>query len=44
LLEWLEALEDLHIASQAIAALRKAGGDREKAGWLKWEEVRGELG
>lgn len=43
LIEWLETLEDLEIARQAVTALRKADGDREKAGWLKWEEVRGEL-
>ncbi len=41
LIEWLETLEDLEIARQAAATLRKAGGDREKAGWLRWEEVRG---
>ncbi|HHE72417.1 MAG TPA: hypothetical protein ENL34_09085 [Chloroflexi bacterium] len=44
LIEWLETIEDLEIARQAVAALRKADGDREKAGWLKWDEVRGELG
>ena len=44
LIEWLETIEDLEIARQAVAALRKADGDREKAGWLQWDEVRGELG
>ncbi len=43
LVEWLETLEDLEIARQALAELRKANGDREKAGWLPWEEIRGEL-
>ena len=43
LVEWLETLEDLDVARQALAALRKANGDREKAGWLSWEEIRGEL-
>ena len=43
LVEWLETLEDLDIARQALVALRKANGDREKAGWLSWEEIRGEL-
>lgn len=43
LVEWLETLEDLEIARQALAALRKAGGDRAKAGWLPWEEIREEL-
>ncbi len=44
LIEWLETLEDLEIARQAVAALGKAGGDQERAGWLKWEEARRELG
>ena len=44
LVEWLETLEDLGIARQALAALKKANGNREKAGWLPWEEIRGELG
>ena len=43
LIEWLETLEDLDIAKQAFAALQEANGDRAKAGWLPWEEVRGEL-
>lgn len=43
LIEWLETLEDLEIARQATATLQKAHGDRAQAGWLKWEEVRGEL-
>ncbi len=43
LVEWLETLEDLDTARQALAALRKANGDREKAGWLSWEEIKGEL-
>ncbi len=43
LVEWLETLEDLEIARQALAALREADGDRTKAGWLPWEEIRGEL-
>ena len=39
LIEWLETLEDREIARQAFAELRKAEGDRGRAGWLKWEEV-----
>ena len=40
LIEWLETLEDQEIARQAFAELRKAEGDRARAGWLKWEDVR----
>jgi hypothetical protein len=39
MIEWLETLEDAQIAKEAFAALRDAGGDREKAGWLRWDDV-----
>jgi len=43
LVEWLETLEDLEVVKEALVALRRAEGNREKAGWLPWEEIRGEL-
>ncbi|MEK6287411.1 MAG: hypothetical protein AABO57_16845 [Acidobacteriota bacterium] len=43
LIEWLETLEDVDIAKQAMAELKAAGGDREKAGWLEWHAVEAEL-
>ena len=43
LIEWLEDLEDTAIARDALAELKEAGNDYEKAGWLKWEDVQGEL-
>ena len=43
LVEWLETLEDNQIASQAYAQLRAAGGDRNKAGWLRWDEIEQDL-
>jgi PHD/YefM family antitoxin component YafN of YafNO toxin-antitoxin module len=43
LIEWLETLEDLEIAKEAFAELKAANGDREKAGWLKWDDVKEEL-
>jgi hypothetical protein len=42
LLEWLETLQDVPIARQAYAELKAAGGDRERAGWLRWDEVKRE--
>lgn len=33
LIEWIETLEDTHIAQQAFAALEAAGGNRQRAGW-----------
>ncbi|MBI2907775.1 MAG: hypothetical protein HYX92_08985 [Chloroflexi bacterium] len=44
LIEWLETLEDLQAARQAIAELKAAGGDRKRAGWLERRGVSGELG
>ena len=43
MIEWLETLEDTQIAKEAFAALRAAGGDREKAGWLRWDDMKGKL-
>ena len=43
LIEWLETLEDAQIAKEAFAELRAASGDREKAGWLRWDDVKGKL-
>jgi hypothetical protein len=44
LVEWLETLGDLQITRTAFAQLQAAGGDRERAGWLKWDDVKQELG
>ncbi|MBE7530611.1 MAG: hypothetical protein HND44_19985 [Chloroflexi bacterium] len=44
LLEWLETVEDIEIAKQAMTSLKSAGGDRQQAGWLRWDEVKEELG
>ena len=43
LVEWLETLEDLQAAKEAFASLKSAGGDRQKAGWLSWDDVKDEL-
>lgn len=40
LIEWLETLEDVQIAREAFSDLRKAKGNRAKAGWRKWNEVK----
>ena len=38
MIEWLETIEDVGIAKEAFAALKAAGGDRERAGWLRWDQ------
>ena len=43
LIEWLETLEDAQIAQQAYKGLETFRGDRERAGWLKWEGPVAEL-
>jgi mRNA interferase RelE/StbE len=43
LIEWLETIEDVQVARSALGELEKAGGDRERAGWLRWEDVRDEM-
>lgn len=49
MIEWLETLADIPEYSQAFAQqayeqLEAANGDRERAGWLKWNDVKDELG
>ncbi len=43
LIEWLETLEDTQTVRRALDALKAAEGDRERAGWVKWETVAGDL-
>jgi len=43
LIEWLETLEDVQIARQALAELKIFDGDRDRAGWLQWDQVKGDL-
>lgn len=43
LIEWLEDLEDARLARAALAELKAAGGNRARAGWLKWDDVEHEL-
>jgi hypothetical protein len=43
LVEWLETLEDVQIAKEAFGELHAAGGDRQRAGWMRWDDVKGEL-
>ena len=39
MIDWLEEEEDLSIIRQAYEDLKAAGGNRKRAGWLKWDEV-----
>jgi len=43
LIEGLETLEDWQIAKKALNELKAAGGNRQGAGWLKWDDVESEL-
>jgi len=44
MLEWLETLEDVAVARGALEELKAANGDRERAGWLRWDDLKDELG
>lgn len=43
LVEWLETIEDVQAARQAYRVLKEASGDRNRAGWPRWNEIEGEL-
>ena len=43
MIEWLETLEDVQLAKEAFADLEAAKGDRGRAGWLMWDDVKGDL-
>ena len=43
MIEWLETLEDVELAKEAFAQLKAVGGDRERAGWHKWDDVKEDL-
>ena len=43
IVEALEDAEDVAVVREALAALNVAGGDRVKAGFRPWAEVRAEL-
>jgi hypothetical protein len=42
LIEWLAMLDDLQTTRQAMAELKAAGGDRQRAEWREWKNVAGE--
>lgn len=44
LIEWLETQEDVAIAHHFLSQLKMAGRAPEKAGWLRWEDIREEVG
>jgi hypothetical protein len=39
LIEWLETVEDIGVARQALAQLKATAGDRQQAGWSAWNVV-----
>jgi hypothetical protein len=43
MLEWLETVEDMSIIHAALADLDAANGDREQAGFLRWDDIQEEL-
>ena len=43
MIERLETLEDVQVAREVYAQLKAAGGDRARAGWLKWDDIKEEI-
>jgi hypothetical protein len=43
LIDWLETLEDAQTVRSAYAQLARAKGNRKRAGWEKWTDVRDTL-
>lgn len=43
LIDSLEMLEDAQIFKEAYTELQAASGNREQAGWRRWQDVRDEL-
>ena len=43
LIDWLETVEDVNVARQALENLKDAGGDRRQAGWSAWKDAAGDL-
>ena len=41
IVETLEGAEDVNLAKEALAELEAAGGDPDKASWLRLEDVVG---
>lgn len=43
LIEWLEDIEDNRIVKESLDQLKAASGERQRAGWLKWDDVARDL-
>ncbi|RME43240.1 MAG: hypothetical protein D6796_13395 [Caldilineae bacterium] len=43
LLDWIEDVADIKIATQSVAELEAAGGRPQQAGWLDWDKIGEEL-
>jgi PHD/YefM family antitoxin component YafN of YafNO toxin-antitoxin module len=43
LIEWLEDIEDSRIVKESLDQLKATSGDRQRAGWLKWDDVASDL-
>jgi len=41
-IEWLETIEDVQIVRNALTELEECHGDRDRAGWLKWDNIEEE--
>jgi hypothetical protein len=42
LIEWLETVEDIQLVKESVAELEANNGDRQRAGWRRWDELKDE--
>jgi len=42
IVNWIEDVADIRIASQVLPELQAAGGRPQQAGWLAWDDIREE--
>ncbi|MBI4675667.1 MAG: hypothetical protein HY741_28825 [Chloroflexi bacterium] len=43
LVEWVESLQDVALARQALDMLKESGRQREQLEWKEWDKVAGEI-
>jgi nitrate reductase NapAB chaperone NapD len=43
LIEWLETIEDINMAQEAVRIMKTVGRDRERAGWVEWDQVKDQV-
>jgi nitrate reductase NapAB chaperone NapD len=43
LVEWLETVEDISMAREAVRIMKAVGRDRGEADWVEWDQVKDQI-